>query len=41
MVDLSKKSEIHRDMPFKRGTVVSASAEHRGGCYIGTQKKRR
>jgi hypothetical protein len=28
---LFKKSEMRRDLPFKKGTVVSASGQHAGG----------
>lgn len=34
-----KKSEMRWDLPFKKGTVVSASALR--GRYKSTQKKRR
>jgi hypothetical protein len=26
-----KKSEMHGDLPYKKGTVVSASRQHAGG----------
>jgi len=34
-----KKSEMHGDLPSKRGIVVSASEERRGGAYTSFLKK--
>jgi hypothetical protein len=35
-----KKSEVHRDLPFEKGTVVSASGQHAGGV-VGVNNSRR
>jgi hypothetical protein len=36
-----KKSEMRGDLPFKKGTVVSASTKRRGGALYKYPKKRR